>query len=229
MATVKSFKADVSSVSPSWERMTNSVANLRIYLPCYALPLMQHHIFLLFFFFFNLALHSFEIPIVHAFTGDLSESRQSTVTLQELDEGAMEAIVDFFYSGEIDISENNVQELLPVACLLQVQSVQKACCDFLERQLSTENCLGEFLHKSIISDMENILLALKKLAWASLSCRFVGMIETFCKHVGFMLNVEIFNLVHPHIRMHILHTVLNTFPKRLTRRIYLTIKSCFSW
>ena len=112
-------------------------------------------------FFFNLALHSFEIPIVHAFTGDLSESRQSTVTLQELDEGAMEAIVDFFYSGEIDISESNVQELLPVACLLQVQSVQKACCDFLERQLSTENCLGEFLHKSIISDMENILLALK--------------------------------------------------------------------
>ena len=181
------------------------------------------------FFFFNLALHSFEIPIVHAFTGDLSESRQSTVTLQELDEGAMEAIVDFFYSGEIDISENNVQELLPVACLLQVQSVQKACCDFLERQLSTENCLGEFLHKSIISDMENILLALKKLAWESLSCRFVGMIETFCKHVGFMLNVEIFNLVHPHIRMHILHTVLHTFPKRLTRRICLTIKSCFSW
>ena len=86
--------------------------------------------------------------------------------------------MDFFYSGEIDISENNVQELLPVACLLQVQSVQKACCDFLERQLSTENCLGEFLYKSIISDMANILLALKKLAWESLSCRFVGMIET---------------------------------------------------
>ena len=137
--------------------------------------------------------------------------------------------MDFFYSGEIDISENNVQELLPVACLLQVQSVQKACCDFLERQLSTENCLGEFLHKSIISGMANILLTLKKLAWESLSCRFVGMIETSRKHVGFMLNVEIFNLVHPRIRMHILHTVLNTFPKRLTRRIYLTIKSCFSW
>lgn len=76
------------------------------------------------------------------FTGDLSESRQSTVTLQELDESAMEAIVDFFYSGEIEISESNVQELLPVTCILQVQSVQKACCDFLERQLSSENCLG---------------------------------------------------------------------------------------
>ena len=56
----------------------------------------------------------------------------------------MENMVDFFYSGEIEISENNVQELLPVTCLLQVQSVQKACCEFLKRQLSLENCLGEF-------------------------------------------------------------------------------------
>lgn len=76
------------------------------------------------------------------FAGGLSESRQSTVTLQELDEHAMETIVDFFYSGNIEISENNVQDLLPVTCLLQVQSVQQACCEFLKRQLSSENCLG---------------------------------------------------------------------------------------
>lgn len=65
------------------------------------------------------------------------------MTLQELDEHAMETIVDFFYSGEMEISEDNVQELLPVACLLQVQSVQQACCEFLKRQLSSENCLGK--------------------------------------------------------------------------------------
>lgn len=51
--------------------------------------------------------------------------------------------MDFFYSGEIEISENNVQDLLPVTCVLQVQSVQQACCEFLRRQLSSENCLGE--------------------------------------------------------------------------------------
>ena len=38
-----------------------------------------------------------------------------------------------------------------------------------------------------------------------------------------------FNPLHPNISMHILPTVLYTFPKRLTRRISLTIKSCFSW
>ena len=34
---------------------------------------------------------------------------------------------------------------------------------------------------------------------------------------------------HPNISMHILHTVLYTFPRVLTRRTCLTIKSFFSW
>ena len=60
--------------------------------------------------------------------------------------------MDFFYSGEMEISEDNVQELLPVACLLQVQSVQQACCEFLKRQLSSDNCLGKLVQcKPLIS------------------------------------------------------------------------------
>ena len=37
------------------------------------------------------------------------------------------------------------------------------------------------------------------------------------------------NPLHPHISMHILHTVLHTFPEVLMRRICLTIKSIFRW
>ena len=37
----------------------------------------------------------------------------------------------------------------------------------------------------------------------------------------------LFNPLHPNISMHILHTVLYTFPKVLTRRICLTVKSFF--
>ena len=38
-----------------------------------------------------------------------------------------------------------------------------------------------------------------------------------------------FSPLHPKISMHILHTVLYTFPKVLTRRICSKIKSSFSW
>ena len=38
-----------------------------------------------------------------------------------------------------------------------------------------------------------------------------------------------FNPLHPKISIHILHTVLYTFLKVLTRRICLPIKSFFRW
>ena len=37
------------------------------------------------------------------------------------------------------------------------------------------------------------------------------------------------NPLHPNISMHILHTVLLTFPKVMTRRICLPIESFFAW
>ena len=40
---------------------------------------------------------------------------------------------------------------------------------------------------------------------------------------------KFFTPSHPNISMHILHTVLYTFAKELTRRICLSIKSFFSW
>ena len=40
---------------------------------------------------------------------------------------------------------------------------------------------------------------------------------------------DVFNPLHPNIRVHILHTVLYTFPDVVARRICLTIKRLFSW
>ena len=45
----------------------------------------------------------------------------------------------------------------------------------------------------------------------------------------FLTFLHFFNPLHPIISMHILHTVLCTFPKVLTRRICLSIKSLFNW
>jgi len=54
----------------------------------------------------------------------------------------MEILVEFFYTASITIEEANVQTLLPAACLLQLQEIQDACCDFLKKQLDPSNCLG---------------------------------------------------------------------------------------
>jgi kelch-like protein 20 len=76
------------------------------------------------------------------FTNELAESRQSEITIRDIDETAMEMLVDFCYSSKITIDEKSVQTLLPAACLLQLQEVQDYCSEFLRTQLDPSNCLG---------------------------------------------------------------------------------------
>ncbi|XP_015785870.1 kelch-like protein diablo [Tetranychus urticae] len=82
-------------------------------------------------------------PYFHAmFTGELQESRQAEVEIKDIDEHAMELLVDFAYTSHIVVEEGNVQVLLPAACLLQMTEIQEVCCEFLKRQLDPSNCLG---------------------------------------------------------------------------------------
>ena len=76
------------------------------------------------------------------FTGELAESRQMEVPIRDVDEHAMELLINFAYTGSITIKESNVQTLLPAACLLQLTEIQEICCEFLKKQLDPTNCLG---------------------------------------------------------------------------------------
>lgn len=76
------------------------------------------------------------------FTGELEESRQTEVTIRDIDENAMDNLIDFCYTSHIVVEESNVQTLLPAACLLQLAEIQDICCEFLKRQLDPTNCLG---------------------------------------------------------------------------------------
>ncbi|GAA57693.1 kelch-like protein 20 [Clonorchis sinensis] len=73
------------------------------------------------------------------FTGELAESRQTEITLYDLNGDALEMLVDFCYTNHIIVEECNLQNLLPAACLLQLTEVQDVCCEFLKRQLDPSN------------------------------------------------------------------------------------------
>jgi kelch-like protein 2/3 len=76
------------------------------------------------------------------FTGELSESKQDSVTIKEVEPSAIEQLISFVYTGKIEVGEENVQSLLPPANLLQLIEVRDICCDFLKDQLHPTNCLG---------------------------------------------------------------------------------------
>ncbi|KAM6440908.1 kelch-like protein 2 isoform 2-T2 [Liasis olivaceus] len=82
-------------------------------------------------------------PYFHAmFTGEMSESQAKKVRIKEVDGWTLKILIEYVYTGEITVTEENVQVLLPAASLLQLQDVKKSCCDFLETQLHPVNCLG---------------------------------------------------------------------------------------
>lgn len=67
------------------------------------------------------------------FIGELVESRQIEVIIRDIDEIAMEFLIDFCYIFNIIVEEGNVQILFFVVCLLQLVEIQDVCCEFLKR------------------------------------------------------------------------------------------------
>jgi len=47
-----------------------------------------------------------------------------------VDETAMDILIDFCYTSSIVVEENNVQTLLPAACLLQLAEIQDVAVSF---------------------------------------------------------------------------------------------------
>ncbi|XP_006824297.1 kelch-like protein 12 [Saccoglossus kowalevskii] len=76
------------------------------------------------------------------FTSEVREKGETVIVLQDLEPNAVEAIINFAYTADVHVSEDNVQALLKASSLLQLQTVQTACCEFLESQLDPSNCLG---------------------------------------------------------------------------------------
>lgn len=90
----------------------------------------------------KVVLASFSPYFYAMFTNDVIESRQSRITLKSMDPRSVELLIEFAYTAQIRITEENVQNLLPVACILQISPVKKACCDFLKAELDPSNCIG---------------------------------------------------------------------------------------
>lgn len=53
------------------------------------------------------------------FTGKLLESQKQVIYLKDIDESALHILVDFAYTGKAQVTQENVQVLLPAANMLQ--------------------------------------------------------------------------------------------------------------
>lgn len=76
------------------------------------------------------------------FTNDLVESEERDIELYDVDQEAIELIIEFAYTAQLAITDSNVQALLATASLLQMSRIQILCCNYIKKQLDAINCLG---------------------------------------------------------------------------------------
>lgn len=75
------------------------------------------------------------------FTNDLQEKNQKEINLHEIHGNELKALIDFCYTGYIDINETNVMELMETASRTEFTLIEDACACFLRQKLNVLNCL----------------------------------------------------------------------------------------
>lgn len=76
------------------------------------------------------------------FTNGMLESGKTKIELGGIEPQTMESLLEFVYTGSVELTTNNVQQLLSGASMLHLTSLSKSCSSFLETHLDCTNCLG---------------------------------------------------------------------------------------
>lgn len=82
------------------------------------------------------------------FSSDLRESREGRISFNELSSKTLRQLVDYVYTGRVEVTVDNAQDILAAASLFHYPEVVEFCCQFLFKHLHPSNCLGieEYSH-----------------------------------------------------------------------------------
>jgi ribosomal protein S17E len=76
------------------------------------------------------------------FGSDFNENKNKIVKFHSISYTILKNLICFIYTGKIDITQVNVQELLAAADMLQLTEVVEGCSMYLCRELHPSNALG---------------------------------------------------------------------------------------
>lgn len=79
------------------------------------------------------------------FTEDGKEVENTKeVVLEDVNPSILDMIIQYLYSAEIDLTDDNVQDIIAVANRFQIPSVFTVCVNYLQKKLTMGNCLAIF-------------------------------------------------------------------------------------
>ena len=75
---------------------------------------------------------------------DMKENREGIVRFEEISGAVMEDVLEFIYTGSVEVNQENSKDLIAAANYLLVPGLKKLSARFLEREMSKSNCISTF-------------------------------------------------------------------------------------
>ena len=87
------------------------------------------------------------------FSGAFKEKEDNVIVMKDVSFAGLEAVVKCIYTTKLDITADNVEEILPTAHLLQLQDIVDECSRWMVEKITPENSIS-FLKVAEKYDME---------------------------------------------------------------------------
>ena len=75
---------------------------------------------------------------------DMKENREGIVRFEEISSAVMEEVLEFIYTGSVEVTQENVEDLIAAANYLLIPGLKTISGRFLEEQMSESNCVSTF-------------------------------------------------------------------------------------
>ena len=75
---------------------------------------------------------------------NMKENREGIVRFEEISGSVVEDVLEFIYTGTVDVTQENAEELIAAGNYLIIPGLKTASGRFLEREMSNINCISTF-------------------------------------------------------------------------------------
>ncbi|KAL9972436.1 hypothetical protein ACROYT_G018736 [Oculina patagonica] len=80
----------------------------------------------------------------NALNSDMKEKKEGVIRLKETSKAVMEEVLEYLYTGHVDINEHNAFDLLATADYFIIPSLKALCSEVILQALSFSNCITAY-------------------------------------------------------------------------------------
>ena len=80
----------------------------------------------------------------NALNSDMKEKKEEVIRLEETSKAVMEEVLEYLYTGHVDINENNAFDLIAAADYFLISSLKALCSNAILKRMSLSNCIAVY-------------------------------------------------------------------------------------